>query len=363
MAEQKFEGWVALDKNAAEGNMKWQAFDAKQFEEEDIDIEVSHCGVCGSDLHTLRSGWGETPYPAVVGHEIVGKAIRVGKNVKKNIKVGDRVGVGAQCKSCLKPDCERCSNDEENHCPNEFVQTYGQKYKSEIKTADGKDTATAQGGYAKHWRGNSHFVFKIPDAVPSEMAAPMLCGGVTTYSPLKQNGCGPGKKVGVIGIGGLGHFGLLWAKALGADKVVAISRSRSKEADARKLGADDFIATGEEGWDTKNAGTLDLIISSVSSPKMPLAGYLQLLAFKGRYVQLGIPENPLPAFMAAALVMKKATMTGSLIGSPAEIEEMLQLAADKQVKAWIQEVPMKEANQALLDFEAGKPRYRFCLVN
>jgi alcohol dehydrogenase (NADP+) len=156
---------------------------------------------------------------------------------------------------------------------------------------------------------------------------------------------------------------LLWSKALGADKVVAISRSRSKEEDARKLGADDFIATDEEGWETKHANSLDIIISSVSSPKMPLEGYLSLLAFRGRYVQLGIPENPLPAVSAAALVMKNATMGGSLIGAPHEIEEMLQLAADKGVKAWIQERPMKEANEAIQDFEAGKPRYRICLVN
>lgn len=162
---------------------------------------------------------------------------------------------------------------------------------------------------------------------------------------------------------GLGHFGLLWAKALGADKVVAISRGRTKEEDARKLGADDFIATSEEGWEKKHASSLDLIISSVSSPKMPLEGYLGLLAFKGQYIQLGIPENPLPNFSATALVMKAATMGGSLIGAPHEIEEMLQLAADKKVKAWINERPMKEANQAIQDFEAGKPRYRICLVN
>lgn len=297
--------------------------------------------------------------------------------------------MGAQCKSCLKPDCEQCSEGIENHCTNDFVQTYGAKY---------QNGDTAQGGYAKYWRGNSHFVFHIPDAIPSEMAAPMLCGGVTTYSPLKQNGCGPGKKVGVIGIGGkffpppplllpsqqtqnknihqqsltplspfpspgLGHFGLLWAKALGADKVVAISRTRSKESDARKLGADDFIATSEDGWEQKHSNSLDLIISSVSSPKMPLEGYLSLLAFQGRYIQLGIPENPLPNFSAAALVMKRATMGGSLIGAPGEIEEMLKLAAEKKVKAWINLRPMKEANQAIVDFEAGKPRYRICLVN
>lgn len=298
--------------------------------------------------------------------------------------------MGAQCKSCLKPDCEQCSEGIENHCTNDFVQTYGAKY---------QNGDTAQGGYAKYWRGNSHFVFHIPDAIPSEMAAPMLCGGVTTYSPLKQNGCGPGKKVGVIGIGGkffffsppsshistntkqehsstvsnttsfplpssgLGHFGLLWAKALGADKVVAISRTRSKESDARKLGADDFIATSEDGWEQKHSNSLDLIISSVSSPKMPLEGYLSLLAFQGRYIQLGMPENPLPNFSAAALVMKRATMGGSLIGAPGEIEEMLTLAAEKKVQAWINLRPMKEANQAIVDFEAGKPRYRICLVN
>ncbi|EGP87295.1 unnamed protein product [Zymoseptoria tritici ST99CH_1A5] len=356
--ETKFEGWCGLDKNSADGNLKWQAYDAKVWEETDVDIEISHCGVCGSDLHTLRSGWGETPYPAVVGHEIVGKAIRVGKDAKtasgKSIKEGDRIGVGAQSRSCLKPDCEMCSEGIENHCTNDFVQTYGMKY---------PNGDIAQGGYAKYWRGHSHFVFHIPDAVSSEMAAPMLCGGVTTYSPLKQNGCGPGKRVGVVGIGGLGHFGLLWAKALGADKVVAISRGRTKEEDARKLGADDFIATSEEGWETKHANSLDIIISSVSSPKMPLAGYLSLLAFRGRYVQLGIPEKPLPEIPAAALVMKNATMGGSLIGAPNEIEEMLQLAADKGVKAWINERPMKEANQAIKDFDAGKPRYRICLVN
>lgn len=162
---------------------------------------------------------------------------------------------------------------------------------------------------------------------------------------------------------GLGHFGLLWAKALGADKVVAISRTRSKESDARKLGADDFIATSEDGWEKKHSNSLDLIISSVSSPKMPLEGYLSLLAFQGRYIQLGIPENPLPNFSAAALVMKRATMGGSLIGAPHEIEDMLKLAAEKKVQAWINLRPMKEANQAIVDFEAGKPRYRICLVN
>lgn len=191
----------------------------------------------------------------------------------------------------------------------------------------------------------------------------MLCGGVTTFAPLKRHGAGPGKKVGVVGIGGLGHFALLWAKALESDKIVAISRSRTKEDDARKLGADEFLATNEDNWQKNHVGSLDIIISTVSSPKMPLQDYISLLGFRGTFVQLGLPEDPLPSFAAGALIMKEVKMTGSLVGSPSEIEDMLKLAADKKVKAWIQERPMKDANQAILDFEAGKPRYRFCLVN
>lgn len=191
----------------------------------------------------------------------------------------------------------------------------------------------------------------------------MLCGGVTTYAPLKQNGCGPGKTVGIIGVGGLGHFGLLWAKALGAKKVVAISRSHSKEEDAKKIGADDFIATGDDGWADKHSGTLDLIVSTVSSPKMPLGQYLQLLRPHGTFVQVGAPEDELPGFSAFALIAKGAQIKGSIIGTPDDIREMLQLAVDKKVEPWIVERDMKEANQAVVDMEDGKARYRYVLVN
>ncbi|KAK8207865.1 hypothetical protein M8818_004118 [Zalaria obscura] len=191
----------------------------------------------------------------------------------------------------------------------------------------------------------------------------MMCGGVTTYAPLKRNGCGPGKRVGIIGIGGLGHFGLLWAKALKADKVIAISRTAAKKADALKLGADEYIATEEEGWDSKNAGSLDLIVSTVSSPKMPMASYLNLLGVGGKFIQVGAPEDPIPAFPAFALLIKRISLSGSAIGSPAEIKEMLELAASQNVKPWIEERPMAEVNQALVDFEDGKPRYRYVLKN
>jgi alcohol dehydrogenase (NADP+) len=262
----KFEGWCGLDADSVNGHMVWKEYEPKKWAETDVDIQVTHSGICGSDLHTLRSGWGETEYPCVVGHEIVGRIVRVGKEVK-GLKVGDRVGVGAQSDSCRT--CEECKAGREEYCITGMVTTYNARH---------YDGSKSYGGHALYSRVPDHFVIKIPDGVSSEAAGPLMCGGVTIYSPLVKNGCGPGKKVGIIGIGGIGHFGLLFAKALGADRVVAISRTSSKKEDALKLGADEFIATAEDkDWSKKNAGTLDLIISTVSSANMPFGEYLGLL--------------------------------------------------------------------------------------
>jgi alcohol dehydrogenase (NADP+) len=185
--------------------------------------------------------------------------------------------VGAQSGSCL--DCEECDAGLEHYCPNN-VGTYSDTY---------PDGSRSYGGYADYCRAPSHFVVKIPDGLTTAEAAPMLCGGVTVWNPLVQNGAGPGKRVGIVGIGGLGHFGLLWAKALGCAEVVAISRRSTKSADAKKMGADKFIATDEdEDWANKNARSLDLIVSTVSSPNMPLAEYFQLLRTNGQFVQVSI---------------------------------------------------------------------------
>jgi alcohol dehydrogenase (NADP+) len=348
----KFQGWMGLDSNSIKGNMVWQEYEPKEWAETDVDIQVTHSGICGSDLHTLRSGWGETDYPCVVGHEIVGKAVRVGKDVK-NIKLGDRVGVGAQSDSCR--ECEECQAGNEQYCTVQNVNTYNSKHFNGGK---------AYGGHADYSRVPSHFVIKIPDGVPSEAAGPLMCGGVTIYSPLKEGGCGPGKKVGVVGIGGIGHFGLLFAKALGADKVVAISRSSSKKADAMKLGADEFIATAEDDkWDEHHANSLDLIISTVSAGDMPLSGYLSLLRPHGQFTQVGAPDDELPGFSAFALIAKNAKLGGSSIGSPEVIKEMLELVASKGIQPWVETRPMEDANQAIVDMEAGKARYRYTLVN
>ncbi len=347
---------LGLDPSSVKGNMQWQSYEPKKFEETDVDIKVQYCGICGSDIHTLRSGWAPTLYPCCVGHEIVGEAVKVGSKAEGNIKVGDRVGVGAQSGSCLRPDCEECQSGAEQHCGNNMVGTYNGKYDDDI----GK----SYGGYADYCRVPSHFVFHIPDKISSAEAAPMLCGGITVFSPLKNNGAGSGKKVGIVGIGGLGHFGLLFAKALGCDKVVAISRKSEKKADAMKMGADDFIATDEDkDWATTHARTLDLIISTVSSPKMPIAGYLALLRTNGSFIQVGAPEDSIPAFNAFALIKKGVKIGGSAIGAPHEIRAMLKLAEEKGVHPWIQERPLKDANQAVVDMDANKARYRYVLVN
>lgn len=200
-----FEGWMGLDPDSAKGNMKWQGYEPKKFEDADVDIKITHCGICGyvlyllrdesmtlmrltrrsSDLHTLRAGWNpNTDFPVLVGHEIVGTAVRVGPKAEGGIKVGDRVGVGPQAASCLRLDCDECSNNLEEYCPNQCTHTHGDKY---------PDGTKSYGGFADYWRGHSHFAIKIPDTIAPEAAAPMLCGGITMYMPLVRNKVGPNK--------------------------------------------------------------------------------------------------------------------------------------------------------------------------
>ncbi|KAH7120217.1 NADP-dependent alcohol dehydrogenase [Dactylonectria estremocensis] len=351
-----FQGWMGLSPEAVKGKMEWQSFEPKVWKEDDVDIQITHCGVCGSDTHTLSSGWKATTYPCCVGHEIVGKAVRVGNNVK-HISVGDRVGVGAQARSCLEADCPYCTTGRENYCARLHVGTYASTY------PDGE--GISYGGYGDYNRTNGRFVVKIPEGLASEDAAPMLCGGVTMYHPLKKNGCGPGKRVGIVGVGGLGHFGVLIAKALGADKVVGISRRASKRDEVLSLGADQYIATADdEDWAKVNARSLDLIICTVSSASMPLTDYLGLLDVGGKFVQVGLPNGGnLPPVSVFTLIRSSVSIGGSLIGSPQEIEEVLQLAVDKKIKPWIETRPMEEANQTIVDLEAGLARYRYVLVN
>jgi alcohol dehydrogenase (NADP+) len=287
------------------------------------------------------------------------------------------------CRSVQEEPCERCFEGQENYCP-KARWTYPGPHHNGDK---------GYGGYATHHRCPGRFAFKIPDALESTQAATLLCAGITMYAPLKHNGCGPGKKIGLVGLGGLGHYGVLLAKAMGADQVIAISRKDSKRAEALALGADDYLATEDDPkWDRKYRKSLDLVIATVASAKVsqpmgaffafritiprrpkslctnisqkaPTGSYMKLLKYRGALVQVGNPDDGKFIVPPNPMLANKLSFSGSVIGSAEETRELLQLAADKGIRAWIQERPMRSANQALLDIKAGKPRYRYCLVN
>ncbi|KAJ5757115.1 uncharacterized protein N7511_007297 [Penicillium nucicola] len=356
-----FKGWVST---SAKTPLTYTTYTPKPFEPTDIEITITHCGICGTDIHTLSSGWGPTDYPCVAGHEIIGLVRRIGTQVPthptnpsiRDIQIGERVGIGAQSSSCLKADCEACAAGQESYCAR-MTGTYNGRY---LDSARSK----SYGGFGEAWRGPAHFVFRIPDALPSHLAAPLLCAGVTVYAPLRKYGVGPGKTVGVIGIGGLGHLGIQFARALGADSVVGISRSRSKMVEAGKLGAGGFIATGEEkGWERAWSRKIDVLLCTVSAHDMPLAGYLRLLKRDGVFVQVGAPEEALPPLMAWSLISKGVKVTGSNIGSPGDVRDMLALAAAKGVVPWVERRPMRDVNRALEDMHEGKARFRYVLEN
>ncbi|KAG9120455.1 NADP-dependent alcohol dehydrogenase [Ceratobasidium sp. 392] len=348
---------VSFKGYAIHDHSKWSDFQVvdikpKQWEEDDVDIAITHCGICGSDVHTLTGGWGQAKgLPLVAGHEIVGIAVRVGSVAaeKAGIKVGDRVGVGARIHSC--GHCRACNLAYENYCP-QVIDTYNSLY---------PDGTLSQGGYSTAIRANHMFVFPIPKELKSERAASMMCGGLTVYSPLVNNGCGPGKKVGIIGLGGLGHYGVLWAKALGAE-VYVFSHSARKQEDAKKLGADHFVISEDKESMARLTGTLDLIISTVDvSEGFPLAEYLKLLFIYGTFINVGVPDTPLPQIIPMDLISNGCRLGGSAIGSKKEALDMMQLAVDKKIEPWIELYPMSKVKEAVEAMKAGKAKYRFVL--
>ncbi|KAF9464013.1 NADPH-dependent alcohol dehydrogenase [Collybia nuda] len=326
-------------------------FEPKPFEDYDIDIKIEYCGVCGSDVHTITGGWGKPTLPIIPGHEIVGKAVRVGPKVS-SIKVGDRVGVGAQICSCMK--CEQCKNDNEQYCP-KAVNTYSSHYPNAEKTL-------SQGGYSTAVRAHERFVFPIPSALPLEEAAPMLCAGLTVYSPLVRNGAGKGKKVGVVGVGGLGHFAIQFARALECDRIVAFSHSSHKQDDAVELGATEVVITGKAGFEESLVGQLDLIICTADvSDGIPLREIMSTLNVHGRLIMVAIPNEDLPSLMSSDLSKNGSFLGGSKIGSKKEALEMLDLAVKKGVKPWIEMLSMKDCGTAVKAVKEGNVHYRHVL--
>ncbi|KAF5318618.1 hypothetical protein D9619_010972 [Psilocybe cf. subviscida] len=306
------------------------------------------CGVCGSDVHTITGGWGKPNLPVVVGHEIAGIAVFVGPKVT-SIKVGDRVGVGAQVCSCTQ--CDMCQADNEQYCP-KIVFTYNSKY-PECGTI-------STGGYASAVRAHERFVFPIPEGLNMEDAAPMFCGGLTVYSPLVRNGAGPGKRVGVIGIGGLGHFAIQFAGALGCEEVIAFSHSERKKDDAFKLGATKFVIT-HEGFEKDLLQQLDLIICTADvASGIPLSPMFKTIRPGGHFINVAMPDEDFPS-VGKELVMRGVSFGGSLLGSKKEVADMLELAREKGVKPWIEVLPMKECGKAVRAVKDNRVRYRFVL--
>ncbi|KAF8970344.1 NADPH-dependent alcohol dehydrogenase [Flammula alnicola] len=340
---------------AVEDTKEWESFKLIDFKPKpqgdyDVDIKIEFCGVCGSDVHTVTGGWGQPRLPVIPGHEIAGVAVRVGPKVT-TVKVGDRVGVGAQVRACH--ECKLCDADNEQYCP-KHIFTYNSVY-PECGTV-------STGGYSSAIRAHEHFVFPIPDGLKLEDAAPMLCGGLTVFSPLVRNGAGPGKRVGIVGIGGLGHFGLQFAKALGCEEVVAFSHSSRKKEDALKLGATTFVATAEPGFEKPLHASLDLIVVMYRERRrgIPLKELLSTIVPGGKFVMVALPENVVPS-VAKDLIGLGVFFGGSLLGSKKEVLQMLQVASEKGVKPWIEVMPMKDAGKAVRAVKDGRVRYRHVL--
>ncbi|RKH53844.1 NAD(P)-dependent alcohol dehydrogenase [Corallococcus sp. AB050B] len=312
----------------------------------DVLIEIKFCGICHSDIHTVRGEWGEQAYPLVPGHEIAGIVTGVGPQVKKHA-VGDRVGVGCMVDSC--GDCSSCRKGEEQHCLKGMVGTYG---------ATGRDGQVTQGGYSTHIVVTEDFVLKIPEGIPLDAAAPLLCAGITTYSPLRRWGAGPGKKVAIVGLGGLGHMGVKFARAMGAE-VTVLSQSLSKKEEGLRLGAHHYYATKDPETFKKLAGTFDLIVNTVSA-KIDVDAYLSLLALDGALVNVGAPPEPL-SLNVFSLFMPRRTFTGSLIGGIPQTQEMLDFCARHHIGADIEVIPASKINDAYERVLASDVRYRFVI--
>jgi len=304
----------------------------------DVELAITHCGICHSDIHLIDNDWGNAVFPLVPGHEIIGTVTEKGE-LLNTLEIGQRVGIGWQRSSCMS--CEWCLQGEENLCFKQEATCVGHP-----------------GGFAEKIRADGRFAFPIPDGLPSEEAAPLLCGGITVFSPFIEHRVSATSRVGVIGIGGLGHFALQFARAFGCE-VTAFSHSKEKEAEAKALGAHHFIASDDEKSLEKAANSLDFIISTVSKP-LNWDAYLNVLRPKGVLCFVGIQEKPV-ALAPFSVVVGRKTVCGSNIGSRPDIKTMLRFASQHQIKAQVEVFPMQDVNRAIERVRSGKVRYRAVL--
>src|ERR1700688_4787086 len=339
----KTRGYAAM---SATASLAPYSFERREPREHDVAIDIKFCGICHSDIHQARDEWGGSTFPMVPGHEIAGVVTAVGNKVTK-YKVGDKVGVGCFVDSCRK--CAQCKKGLEQYCAVGMVLTYnGREH-------DGSPTF---GGYSEKIVVDENYVLRIPDNLPLDAAAPLQCAGITLYSPLRHWKAGPGKKVAIIGLGGLGHMGVKLAHALGAE-VTVLSQSLKKQADGERLGADHFYATSDPETFTKLAGSFDLIINTVSA-KMDWNQYLGLLKVDGTMVVVGLPEKDVP-LAAFSLTARRRSLAGSQIGGIRETQEMLDFCSKHGVACDIEVVPIQTVNEAYERVLKSDVRYRFVI--
>ena len=337
----------AYGTHAADAALEPLNIDRRIPRSKDVEIEILYCGVCHSDLHTARNEWQSSIYPVIPGHEIIGKVTKVGDSVSK-FKEGDIAAVGCMVDSCRT--CQQCLNDLEQFCENGATFTYN-------STDEHMPTQTF-GGYSESIVVDEDFVLKVPANLDLAGAAPLLCAGITTYSPLKHWKAGPGKRVGVVGIGGLGHMAIKIAKAMGA-YVVVFTTSQSKVKDALGLGADEVVLSKDEEQMKSQKGSLDLIIDSVSA-QHDINAYLRLLSVDGTLTLVGAPLDPLPV-VSFSLIGGRKSFAGSLIGGIAETQEMLDFCAEHNIVSDIELINIDQINEAYERMLKGDVRFRFVI--
>ena len=316
-------------------------YDPGDLAPQEVEIAVTHCGICHSDLHLISNDWGISQYPFIPGHEVVGTVTAVGSEVK-SLQAGQRVGLGWQSNSCGV--CEWCTRGMENLCP------------------DSEATCVHRnGGYADSVRANARFVIPIPEALSSEHAAPLLCGGITVYNPLRTHGVNPSSRVGVVGIGGLGHMGIKIAHAMGA-RVVAFTTSESKRAAAKQLGADEVVVSRHAEEMAAHAKSFDLILDTVAAPH-DLDALLVLLRRDGTLVLVGAPATPHPSPQVFDLITRRRSLAGSMIGGIPETQEMLDFCAEHGIVADIELIRADQINASYERMLRGDVKYRFVIDN
>ncbi|WP_343706037.1 NAD(P)-dependent alcohol dehydrogenase [Flavobacterium sp.] len=337
----------AFGTEAAEAPLKTLDIKRRAVQAHDVEIEILYCGICHSDLHTARNEWHGTIYPIVPGHEIVGRVTKVGDHVK-GFKVGDLAGVGCLVDSCR--ECEHCKNDLEQFCDEGSTQTFN----SPDKHLGGQ----TYGGYSQSITVDESFVLHISDKLDLAAVAPLLCAGITTYSPLKHWKVGPGQKVGIVGIGGLGHMGIKIAKAMGAH-VVVFTTSLSKTDDAKRLGADEVVLSTDEAQMAAHARSLNFILDCVSA-EHSIDAYLNLLKVDGTLTLVGAPMDPLPV-TSFSLILGRRSFSGSLIGGIAETQEMLDFCAEHNITSDVEVIGVNDVNDAYERLLKGDVKYRFVI--